>query len=72
MIVYTVSCLCCCLSVAQSASVFIFDKRFSDKMMLRARKKDTVLEMLRADVSRLMTFRSPHMLRVLHPVEECR
>jgi len=49
----------------------MFDKRFSDKM-LRQKKKDAVMEMLRADVSRLMRYRSPRMLRVLHPVEECR
>jgi len=35
------------VSTAQTASVFIFNKRFSDKMP-RTKKKDTVLEMLRA------------------------
>jgi len=63
-------CVCLCLW-HQSASVFVFDKRFSGKM-LRPKKKDAVMEMLRADVSGLMRFRSPRMLRVLHPVEECR
>ena len=55
----------------QAASIFMYDKRCSDKM-LRTKKKEAVLEMLRADVSRLMQFRSTHILRVLHPVEECR
>jgi len=49
----------------------MFDKRYSGKM-LRPKKKDAVIEMLRADVSRLMQFRGARMLRVLHPVEECR
>jgi len=56
----------------QSASIFMFDKRLSGKMLRPPKTKDAVMEMLRADVSRLMAFRSPPMLRVMHPVEECR
>ena len=49
------------------------DARKKDTGMVEMRKKDAgVVEMLRADVSRLMRFRSPRILRVLHPVEECR
>jgi SCY1-like protein 2 len=56
---------------AQAASVFVFEKRIVDRVN-RSKDKETVSDIFRLEVTRLLQARHPRMLSVLHPVEESR
>ncbi|CAG4955335.1 unnamed protein product [Colias eurytheme] len=50
-------------------TVFMFDKRVVDKLY-RPKRKDLMLDRLRACIGELDKMRHPRMLQILHPVEE--
>ena len=55
----------------KAASVFVFERRLVDRVN-RTKDKETVTDIFRSDVNRLLRVRHPRMLSVLHPVEESR
>ncbi|KAG6452332.1 hypothetical protein O3G_MSEX007551 [Manduca sexta] len=50
-------------------SVFFFDKRIADKLY-KPKRKETMLDRLRACISQLEKMRHPKMLQIIHSLEE--
>lgn len=58
------------ISDRKPASVFIFEKRWVDKLH-KAKRREMVTEILRQEVTRLVKFKHSRLLQVIHPTEEC-
>lgn len=49
----------------------MFDKRTADKLH-KPKRRELVTELLRREVALLSRLKHPRLLRVLHPLEECK
>ena len=54
----------------QECSVFVFDKKTADKLH-KPRRREMVSEVLRRDIRHLERIKHPHILSVIHGLEEC-
>ena len=59
------------LFVLQEVAIFIFEKRIADKLH-KPKRREIVTEMLRKEVKHLSRLKHPKILKVIHPVEECK
>ena len=51
--------------------MFLFDKRLADKLH-KPKRREIVTEILRREVALLTRVKHHKILRVLHPLEECK
>ncbi|XP_070194275.1 uncharacterized protein [Littorina saxatilis] len=54
----------------KDCSVFLFDKKIADKLH-KPRRREIVSEVLRKDIWYLERMKHPHILNIMHGVEEC-
>ncbi|RVE53533.1 hypothetical protein evm_001903, partial [Chilo suppressalis] len=56
-------------SDGKECSVFVFDKRIADKLY-KPKRKESMLDRIRACISQLEKMRHPKMLQIIHSIEE--
>ena len=55
----------------QEVSIFLFEKRMADKLHKPGRR-EKVAEILRKEVKQMSRLKHPKILRLMHPLEECK
>ena len=55
----------------KECSCFMFEKKIADKLH-KPRRREIVTEILKKDVKFLTRFKHPKLLKVIHPLEECK
>ena len=54
----------------QDVSVFFFDKRWADKLLKGTKRREVVVDILRAGVHQLQRLQHPRLLTIVHGLEE--